>query len=304
MSTMSWVTSWEAWRGVMGHAGSRQRRNVTDFLSTHPAVLYWGDSWFSTPLYLNLARQSARRIQGLSMIVGKPGAEAAELFSSREVERIGERVQNNPFDVVCLSAGGNDCLHDRLATVFSAWTDGTLPRRKKIGAAEAYRIFEDSRVLERVQAAYGRALERLKQVRAHRRHLRVVGHPYVPIQCVGRKAVLDTSNIGLIAWVKDSVGPWLWAPMKHVLTDQTEASEFARQMLEDGFRDGVLANLQQQYRGFFHVADFSGVQELRREDFWNDDIHPGEDGFGRLASPFNRTLRAVLPAAKQAAVSD
>ena len=42
----------------------------------------------------------------------------------------------------------------------------------------------------------------------------------------------------------------------------------------------------------------------RLEDFWNDEIHPGEDGFGRLASPFNRTLRAVLPAAKQAAVSD
>ena len=53
---MSWVTSWEAWRQAMGPHGSRQRRHVDDFLQAHPAVLYWGDSWFSTPLYLNLAR--------------------------------------------------------------------------------------------------------------------------------------------------------------------------------------------------------------------------------------------------------
>src|SRR5690606_3976646 len=138
---------------VLGPHSSKQRDNVEAFLDRHPAVLYWGDSWFSTPLYLNLARQSARRINGLSMIIGKPGALAANLFSAREVARIGDRVDANPFDLVCLSAGGNDCLSDRLSRAFRAWT-ANPGAKAKIGAAEAYAIFRSAKLLDRVTEAY------------------------------------------------------------------------------------------------------------------------------------------------------
>src|SRR5690606_13062781 len=94
---MSWVTRWEQWRRALGPSGSRQRANVEAFLDRHPAILYWGDSWFSSPLYLILARQSARRINGFGMIKGKPGALADSLLSTREVERMGDRIANNPF---------------------------------------------------------------------------------------------------------------------------------------------------------------------------------------------------------------
>lgn len=78
------VTRWEGWRELRG--GSPRHRHAVDaWLQTHPAVLYWGDSWFSTPLYPNLARQSAARIDGLCMIVGKPGATAAQLLSARNL---------------------------------------------------------------------------------------------------------------------------------------------------------------------------------------------------------------------------
>ena len=302
MSTMSWVTSWEAWRWVMGHSGSRQRANVMKYLGSHPAILYWGDSWFSTPLYLNLARQSARRIQGLGMIIGKPGAEAAELFSTREVERLGSRIENNPFDLVCLSAGGNDCLSDRLAAAFPQWT-GTHAAAKKITGDEAYAIFSAGKTLDRVANAYERVLARLQKIQKRRPHLRVIGHPYVPVEFVGRKAELTTANIGLIAWVKDSVGPWLWEPMRHVVKDKDEARKFGRLMLEKGFRDTVLLRLAEKYEGLFSVADFSGVRGMGADAFWNDEIHPSEAGFALLSSSFNSTLRGVLPKAKQAAVS-
>lgn len=302
MSNMSWVTSWEAWRQALGHAGSRQRTHVAAFLESHPAILYWGDSWFSTPLYLNLARQSARRIEGLGMIIGKPGAEAADLFSAREVDRVGDRIDKNPFDLVCLSAGGNDCLTDRLAAAFPEWTSGT-PGRQKLRADEAYRIFKSGQTLERVHAAYDRLLARLEDIQARRPGLRVVGHPYVPIQLIGRKASLTTANIGLIAWLKNDVGPWLWPPLQHVVRDKDEAREFARLMLEDGFRDSVLLKLQEKYPGLFRVADFSAVQGIDSEAFWNDEIHPNEAGFDLLASSFNDALRNALPEAKRAAVA-
>lgn len=298
---MSWVTNWDQWRRALGLANSRQRRNVETFLDRHPAILYWGDSWFSTPLYLNLARQSARHINGFGMINGKPGALAASLFSAGEVARMGDRIANNPFDVVCLSAGGNDCLSDRLARAFRAWTasPGTKP---KIGAAEAFDIFLAAGLLDRVSDAYVRVLDRLAKVQAKRPHLRVLGHPYVPIVDIGRPAKLTTSNIGLIAWVKDDTGPWLWEPMRHVLKNRDEAREFARMMLEDGFRDAVLKPLARDYNGLFSIVDFGDV-DTSATGFWNDEIHPSEAGFDMLATRFNDALRAALPARKRHAVT-
>lgn len=298
---MSWVTSWELWRKAIGPHGSRQRRNVDKFLETHPAILYWGDSWFSTPLYLNLARQSARRINGFSMIIGKPGALAANLFSAREVVRIGDRVANNPFDLVCLSAGGNDCLSDRLTAAFRAWTTAPGTKPPKIDAPAAFAIFRDAKLLDRVSDAYVRVLDRLQKIQAKRPQLRVLGHPYVPIIDVGRPAKLTPSNIGLIAWVKDDVGPWLWEPMRHVLKNKDEGREFARMILEDGFRDSVLKPLARRYDGLFSIVDFDGVEPMA-EGFWNDEIHPSEAGFDALATRFNDAVRTALPARKRHAV--
>ena len=299
---MSWVTSWELWRDAMGRANTLHRKRVEEYLETHPAILYWGDSWFSTPLYLNLARQSARRIRGFGMIIGKPGAQAAQLFNESEVRRIGARVANNPFDIVCLSAGGNDCLSERLARAFRPWTDP--PRKKpKISAGEAYDIFAASGILDKVGEAYDRVLRRLKAVQDNKRpHLRVIGHPYAPIHDIGKPAKLTTGNIGLIAWVKDDVGPWLWAPMQHVLKSKPEGREFARMMLEDGFRDSVLAPLAAKYDGLFSIVDFGAV-DTGVPGFWNDEIHPGEAGFDALATPFNAAVRAALPRAKRGAVT-
>jgi hypothetical protein len=88
-----------------------------EFLQTRPALLYWSDSWFSTPLYLNLARQSLLRIDGMAMLMGKPGATASELFTAAHIRNITARVLGSPFDIVCISAGGNDQLSERLEHV-------------------------------------------------------------------------------------------------------------------------------------------------------------------------------------------
>lgn len=303
MHNMSWVTSWADWRKALGRPGSRQRRDVDEFLKTHPAILYWGDSWFSTPLYLNLARQSARRINGLNMIIGKPGALAAELFDKDEVERMADRIKNNPFDVICLSAGGNDCLSERLAKVFKGWMGAPPKRTDTISADDAFQIFLQSGLLDGVFSAYDRLLSKLKPLLAQRPTLRVLGQPYVPIKLIGTPADLSVGNIGLIALVKGDVGPWLWGPMQHVLANKSEGENFARKMLEDGFRDGVLKRLSQKHAGFFDYVDYSSAQGMGKADFWNDEIHPSEAGFERLAIPFNQALRAILPSSKRTAVS-
>jgi hypothetical protein len=115
------------------------------------------------PLHPNLAWQSPRRIQGLGIALGNPGAKTADRFSAREVVRFGYRVDGNPFDLACLSGGGHDGLSDRLAAVLPDWI-GQVPATAKLDATTAYGHFRQSRVVVLVRASYDRVLARLRDV--------------------------------------------------------------------------------------------------------------------------------------------
>jgi len=207
------------------------------------------------------------------------------------------------FDAILLSAGGNDCLSDRLAKVFKAWLGKAPTRNDRIDALAAYQILSKSGLLDGVHRVYDRLLSRLQAVRKIRPSLRVLGQPYFPIKQIGVAADLTVGNIGLVALLKGDVGPWLWGPMQHVLRNKQEGETFARMMLEDGFRDGVLGRLAKQYKGFFSVVDYSTAKGIGNPGFWNDEIHPSETGFDSLAMPFNQALKTILPAAKQGALA-
>ena len=73
------------------------------------------------------------------------------------------------------------------------------------------------------------------------------------------------ANIGLIAWLKDDVGPWLWNRMQWVLADKAEGKKFADLILVEGFGRGVLQKLAGEYPGFFSVVDFSGVTGIDQD---------------------------------------
>jgi hypothetical protein len=294
------LTRWEELRDIT-KGPKRHRQAVADWLSTRPAVLYWGDSWFSTPLYPNLARQSAARIDGLRMIVGKPGATAAQLMSAREIDRMCDRIKANPFDLLCLSAGGNDSLSDRLKQVFKPWMTGS---KAKITPQDAFTILVASKLFERLRERYELLLDALtKKVQAGRPHFRVVGHGYVPLSRIGAAGDLTIDNIGLIAILKDDVGPWLFGPMKKVLNDAAAGKVFADLLLLDGFRDLVMQPLKSTFPGLFTYVDLSLVAGLDNPAMWYDEIHPTENGFALCVGPLNDALRAALPATKRAAVS-
>ena len=99
-----------------------------------------------------------------------------------------------------------------------------------------------------------------RKVLPQRPAFRVVGHTYAPLQRIGVPADLTVENIGLIAWIKDDIGPWLWKPMQHVLPDKAEGKVFADLLLFDGFRDGVLEPLgPNTFPDLFSYADFEAV---------------------------------------------
>lgn len=291
------VYRWEQWREVFGSPSSRQRKKLGERLRNQPALLYWGDSWFMTPLYLNLAAQSMSRIDGVAMVIGKPGATAENLFSKRSIRAIVQRLLNNPFDVLCISAGGNDGLSERLDQVFGKQWNGP-----KLSAGAAFKRLEQAGVFKNLLQHYSALLTALAPVKKQRPTFRVLGHGYAPLLRIGVAGDLSKANIGLIAVLKRNVGPWLWGPMQRVLASKQDGKAFADQMMLDGFRGQVLEPLAKKFPDLFDFVDFEQVVAVGKPSFWYDEIHPTEKGFAELAPVFNAGVRAALPAQKRNAV--
>ncbi|GGD50630.1 hypothetical protein [Pseudoxanthomonas indica] len=284
-------SSWEAVKEATGTPSSRKRKVWREVLARRPAIAYWGDSWFSTPLYKNLYWHSFSRIDGISLRLGGPGRTAAKMITEAECRDYAERFLSREFDLVCLSIGGNDFLDARLEKMFR--------KSQRMSPQEAFEHVVNLGTFERLREIYFTAMTELSAVGGN---FKVVGHGYAPIQRIGERGKTDIKNLGLAAPLIGNVGPWLWPTMQRVLASPAEARTFAHSLLTDGFRDRVLAPTAKKFRPLFSFVDFNRVPEAQEESFWYDEIHPTEAGFAVLANPYNAAIREALPATKRAAV--
>lgn len=286
--------NWGQLNAASGTPRSRERREWRAWLERRPLIAYWGDSWFSTPLYRNLAWHSFARIDGMSIRLGAPGVTAARMLTPAACRNNAERFASRGFDLLCLSIGGNDCLGERLAAVFAG--------RGRMDADAAFEAVVAHGTFERLRARYAILMEAMATVGGG---LRVVGHGYAPPSrhAIGKPGALTVRNLGLAALVMGTTGPWLWPVMRPVLGSKAETERFATRLLVEGLRDRVLAPTRADWPQLFSCADFSGIGSREDRDFWYDEIHPTEAGFGLLAAGFNPLLRRALPAAKRGAVA-
>lgn len=285
-------TDWSAIRHATGTPSSRQRRAWRETLRTRPAIAYWGDSWFSTPLYRNLCWNSFVRIDGISLRLGGPGLTAAKLCTPARCRDYAERLRSREFDLLCLSIGGNDGLGPRLMAALNG--AGRMRAEDAFAELLATRLFED------IRGRYAILLEAMARIGGG---FRVVGHGYAPPLKIGEPGRTSIKNLGLAAPLVGNVGPWLWPAMRPVLTSKAEAARFARMLLVEGFRDRVLAPSRADFPSLFSYADFSRIAATADPAFWYDEIHPTEAGFAMLAVGYNAMIRAALPPAKRAAVA-
>ena len=285
--------NWGQLNAASGTPRSRERREWRVWLERRPLIAYWGDSWFTTPLYRNLAWHSFSRIEGMSIRLGGPGQTAARMFTPAACRNNAERFAARGFDLLCVSAGGNDCLGERLAAVFAG--------RGRMDADPAFAAVVAHGTFERLRARYALLMAAIDGVDGH---VRVLGHGYAPPSrhAIGKPGALTVRNLGLAALVMGTTGPWLWPVMQGVLGSKAETVRFARRLLLEGLRDQVLAPTRAAWPDRFAHADFSGVGSDTDPGFWYDEIHPTEAGFGLLATGFNALLRRALPQAKRAAV--
>lgn len=275
-------------------------------LARTPVVFCEGDSWFSTPLAMNLldwivspAPEDEER--------GVPLLGHGGLFF--RAEHSGDHASRNPddpkrsmfvpdniddligwyskfeFDLILLSAGGNDFVDNFLKR--------TLGNRTGLSAQAAFQLVLDSGKYETVRKAYALFLQ---AAIAARPGVPVLAHSYDYPQLIGRPGALTPGNLGVAALLKKSVGPWIGPNILGIV--EAERVKFAR-MLIDGFERNVLRALKNDARfsAVFDYVDLRGT--LTQPKQWFDEMHPTEAGFHALATKVRAAMLARLPAAKR-----
>ena len=260
-----------------------------DLLTQTPLILTEGDSWFSMPLYYNLIDWlEIQAPEAVFLRMENSGDLAVNIFSGGNLRSIGSRLKAFEFDVLMLSAGGNDFVDRYLRDTFKNQTAQSPDTAYE-------RVLQSGRFGE-VLKAYQRVLDTAFKAKPS---LRVLTHGYDYPHLLGKPAKLTVQNIGLAALLKHEIGDWIAKYIKHVLPTISEQREFVR-LLIDGFFDQVLTPLQAQYDGALEVIDFRGM--LTRDEDWNDEMHPTSAGFRQLAEALQPKLRALLPVAKQSGI--
>lgn len=262
--------------------------------SRTPVVFCEGDSWFSTPLAMNILdwlvfpTKEAER-QGVP-IVGKGGlffrAEnsgdmAVDIFAPKRLKDIMRWYRGFDFDIALLSAGGNDFVGNFLKKTF-------LGQHKEMRPDDAYQLvvhrFED------VHKAYERALLEMVDVRPA---TKILAHSYCYPLKLGVPAKLTLANLGAAAIVKTRTGPWIEPHIRICLPNVVDQREFAR-LLINGFVQNVLDPLRADPR-LSNNFDYLDLRDLaREEEDWFDEMHPTGAGFNRLAARFAEKMDTLF----------
>ncbi len=258
-------------------------------LASTPMILSEGDSWFSTPLYYNLVDWlEVRAPSAVFMRMEASGELAIDIFSGGNLRSISSRLKAFEFDVLLLSAGGNDFVDRFLRDTFRN-AHAMTPE------AALQRVIDTKRY-EEVLRAYQRMLDAAFKARPA---LRVITHSYDYPRLMGQGAELTVEQIGLVALIKRSIGDWIARYLKTALPTAVEQIAFAR-LLMDQFFKRVLTPLKQQYGDSLDVVDFRGT--LDQDSDWNDEMHPTGVAFERLAERLRGHVRDALPAAKKSGI--
>lgn len=262
-----------------------------------PVVFCEGDSWFSTPLAMNLLdwlvfptpAEERRGVPiagqgGLFFRAEHSGDLALDIFKPKRFNALVRWYKGFDFDIALLSAGGNDFV--------GAFLQKTFARRGRMTPAQAFDVVRTQTTrFDDVRTAYASALAKML---AARPDTLILGHTYAYPLRMGVPADLTLANIGAVALLADAAGPWIGPHMAHVLPSLGEQRAFAKQLI-DGFVDHVLDPLANDARfaGRFRYVDLRN--ELPRVEDWFDEMHPTGAGFHALSKPFAQAMKDSLP---------
>ncbi|KWS06335.1 hypothetical protein AZ78_3890 [Lysobacter capsici AZ78] len=282
-------------------------------LERTPVIFCEGDSWFSTPLAMNLLdwivspapEDEARGVPllghgGLFFRAEHSGDHASRnpddpkrsMFVPDNIDDIIGWYGKFDFDLILLSAGGNDFVDNFLKKTFAG--------QQNLSADAGFQRVLDTGKYEQVKQAYALFLQ---AALAAKPNIPILAHTYDHPQLIGRPGALTPGNIGVAALLKKSVGPWIGPHIDAIVNaDPAKTADERRRfvrLLIDGFEKNVLRELKHdpRFAGRFDYVDLRGT--LTSQSQWFDEMHPTEAGFHALATKFRAAIIGKLPAAKR-----
>lgn len=272
----------------------RLRANKKLFAQT-PVVFCEGDSWFSTPLYMNLLdwivfatpEDEARGVPitgrgGLFYRDETSGHMAVDMFTPKSIKRLMKAYHAFEFDIALLSAGGNDFVSDYLKATFAG--------QGEMSVDDAFDLVVATGRFDQVREAWAAMLTAMVEIRPK---TPIVTHTYAYPQRLDTPGELTLLNIGLAATLKKQVGPWIAPHVSKALPSKADQRAFVKRLI-DGFAEDVLFELQAmpKFKKQLRVVDLR--DECTREVDWFDEMHPTTTSFKRMAPRFGTEIRDVF----------
>jgi len=266
-------------------------------LDKTPIILSEGDSWFSTPLATNLLDQLVQPTAeeeaegqvwigdgGLFFRAEKSGDTAVNMFSKDKVDKLAKWFKAFDFDLVLLSAGGNDFVAEFLEDLFE--------NQVEMSVDEAVDLMINTGRYDEVLQAYRTFIKKFILVKPN---IPIIAHTYdYPVR-LGEPGKLTLNNIGLIVLFKKEVGDWIGDNIHSSIPEIEDKIEFAK-ILIDNFESRVLQPLSVEFNNNFSYVDLRGTLT---EDLWFDEMHPTSEGFHKLAQKFKQPILDKLPDSKK-----
>ncbi|HWI18236.1 MAG TPA: hypothetical protein VNT81_10850 [Vicinamibacterales bacterium] len=281
--------------GQFLHIYMQLRQNKKLFDRT-PIVFCEGDSWFSTPLYMNIldwlvfATPQEEELGvpvlgrgGLFYRAESSGHLAVDMFTDKKVKSLMKAYKAFEFDIALLSGGGNDFVSAYLKKTFAA-------HQAPMTVDDAFQLVVDSGRYDEVKDALTLMLDAMVKTRPH---TPIVMHTYCYPLKLNEHAPLTLGNIGAVAAFKKRIGPWIAPHVKAALPDIADQRAFARKMI-DGFAERVLFPLAKEPRFKKNVIVLDLRNDCPHESDWFDEMHPTGAAFHRLSKKFEAEIRNLF----------
>jgi hypothetical protein len=261
-----------------------------------PIVFCEGDSWFSTPLSMNILdwlvfatpeeEDSGVPVLGRGGLFYRDegsGHMAIDMFTPKNVKRLVKAYEAFDFDIALLSGGGNDFVSSYLKKTFAK-------HQSPMSVDDAFGLVVASERYEEVKGALERMLTAMVETRPK---TPIVMHTYCYPLKLGVHGALTLPNIGAIAAFKKQVGPWIGPHVSGALPEIADRRAFARKMI-DGYADRVLFPLQKDPRFKKNLRILDLRNDCPHESDWFDEMHPTGAAFHRLSKKFEAEIRNLF----------
>ncbi len=262
-------------------------------------ILIEGDSWFTTPvlswegptLVARLRRHERDGKRQFAIVsVANPGATAMQVLDAKNIDiqlaTNPDLLRNQTYDLVLLSAGGNDFLGDDLGLYLNDASPGTAVRRciDAAGSPE-----EAARCVLRCEALLDALENRLATLLRNfrKRVLKPRGLAGTRILVHGYDyAIPDGRAMEVLGF---TFGPWLLPELKARRIPTAVHGPLVK-LLVDEFNRKLAEVARSQPR--FHYLDLRGL--LNEPADWADEIHPhSSTGIRKLRDAFVDAIHAV-----------